>query len=314
MCFTEGMGISEGEVIELLARVFASSDPRLLLGIGDDAAVVTGSSQQILTTDIAVEGVHFKSSWSSPYEIGARIAKANIADVLSMNGRCDYLLVAASLTGTESLDWIGQLAEGIADVAKESGAIVVGGDITKSPVMQLAITAIGHTEKPISRSGAQIGDGIYLSSLTGWSAAGLEILTKGLSLNSDEATVALSQYRNPTLDSEIDFSNAHAMADISDSLLVQGEQIARASGVALQIEIPLLEKAGEFAALNRLAAEIESDIWQWILAGGEDHVLLATGENLPGICVGQVVSGSGISTKDPMSKIKVAPVSWSHFL
>ena len=161
------MGISEGEVIKLLATIFASSDPRLLLGIGDDAAVVTGSSQQILTTDIAVEGVHFKSSWSSPYEIGARIAKANIADVLSMNGKCDYLLVAASLTGKESLDWISQLAQGIADVAKESGAIVVGGDITKSPVLQLAITAIGHTEKPITRSGAQIGDGIYLSSLTG---------------------------------------------------------------------------------------------------------------------------------------------------
>ena len=308
------MEISEGEIIELLARVFATSDTRLLLGIGDDAAVVTGSAQQILTTDVAVEGVHFKNAWSSPYEIGARIAKANIADVLSTNGKCDYLLVAASLTGKESLDWISQLAQGIADVAKESGAIVVGGDITKSPVLQLAITAIGHTEKPITRSGAQVGDGIYLSSLTGWSAAGLEILTKGLSIASEESTIALSQYRNPTLDLDIDFSKAHAMADVSDSLLVQGEQIGKASGVALEIEIPLLQHADEFAALNRLATEIESEIWQWILAGGEDHVLIATGENLPGIRIGQVASGSGISIKDPESKIKVAPVSWSHFL
>jgi thiamine-monophosphate kinase len=310
----EGMGISEGEVIELLARVFATSDPRLLLGIGDDAAVVTGSSQQILTTDIAVDGVHFKSSWSSPYEIGARIAKANIADVLSMNGRCDYLLVAASLTGEESLDWIGQLAQGIADVAKEFGAIVVGGDLTKSPALQLAITAIGHTDNPITRSGAQIGDGIYLSSLTGWSAAGLELLSKGLSIDSDAAVEALAQYRNPTIDSMIDFSKAHAMADVSDSLLIQGEQIAKASEVALEIEILQIEKADEFVALNRLATETSSDIWQWILAGGEDHVLLATGQNLPGLRIGQVVTGSGISIKDPMSKIKVAPVSWSHFL
>jgi thiamine-monophosphate kinase len=308
------MEMSEGEIIELLARVFATSDTRLLLGIGDDAAIVAASAQQILTTDVAVEGVHFKNAWSSPYEIGARIAKANIADVLSMNGNCDFLLVAASLTGAESLDWIGQLAQGIADVAKESGAIVVGGDITKSPVLQLVITAIGHTEKPITRSGAQIGDGIYLSSLTGWSAAGLEILTKGLSIASDESTIALSQYRNPTLDLEIDFSKAHAMADVSDSLLVQGEQIAKASGVALEIEIPLLEKADEFAVLNRLSEEIASDIWQWVLAGGEDHVLLATGENLPGIRIGKVASGSGISINDPMGKIKVAPVSWNHFL
>jgi thiamine-monophosphate kinase len=308
------MEFSEGEVIELLARVFATSDPRLLLGIGDDAAVVTGSAQQILTTDIAVEGVHFKSAWSSSYEIGARIAKANIADVLSMNGRCDYLLVAASLTGKESLDWIGQLAQGIADVAQECGAIVVGGDITKSPVLQLAITAIGHTDNPITRAGAQIGDGIYLSSLTGWSEAGLEILSKGLSISSDMASEALAQYRNPTLDSMIDFSKAHAMADVSDSLLIQGEQIAKASEVALEIEIELFEKAEEFVALHRLATETSSDIWQWILAGGEDHVLLATGQNLPGLRIGQVVAGSGLAIKDPNGKMKVAPVSWSHFL
>jgi thiamine-monophosphate kinase len=307
------MAINESEIIELLAGIFASSDQRLLLGIGDDAAIVTGFSRQILTTDIAVEGIHFKSEWSSPYEIGARVAKANVADVLSMNGRCDYLLVAASLTGEESLDWIGQLAQGIADVAKEFGAIVVGGDITKSPILQLAITAVGHTDNPITRSGAQIGDGIYLSSLTGWSAAGLEILSKGLAISSDEAAEAVAQYRNPTLDSKIDFSKARAMADVSDSLLIQGGQIAKASEGALEIELPLMEMVDEFAALNRLATETGSDIWQWILAGGEDHVLLATGQNLPGLRIGQVVAGSGISIKDPQGKIKVAPVSWSHF-
>jgi thiamine-monophosphate kinase len=233
---------------------------------------------------------------------------------LSMNGRCDYLLVAASLTGKESLDWIGQLAQGIADVAKECGAIVVGGDLSKSPALQLAITAIGHTDNPITRAGAQIGDGIYLSSLTGWSAAGLEILSKGLSISSDMASEALAQYRNPTLDSMIDFSKAHAMADVSDSLLIQGEQIAKASEVALEIETGLIEKIEEFVALNRLATETNSDIWQWILAGGEDHVLLATGQNLPGLRIGQVVAGSSLLIKDPNGKMKVAPVSWSHFL
>jgi thiamine-monophosphate kinase len=308
------MAINESEIIELLAGIFASSDQRLLLGIGDDAAIVTGFSRQILTTDIAVEGIHFKSEWSSPYEIGARVAKANIADVLSMNGSCDYLLVAASLTGKESLDWISQLAQGIADVAKEFGAIVVGGDISQSPTLQITITAVGHTDNPITRSGAQIGDGIYLSSLTGWSAAGLSILSKGLAISSDEAAEAVAQYRNPTLDSKIDFSKARAMADVSDSLLIQGGQIAKASEGALEIELPLMEMVDEFAALNRLATETGSDIWQWILAGGEDHVLLATGQNLPGLRIGQVVAGSGISIKDPQGKIKVAPVSWSHFL
>jgi thiamine-monophosphate kinase len=307
------MAINESEVIELLAGIFASSDPRLLLGIGDDAAIVTGFARQILTTDIAVEGIHFKSDWSSPYEVGARVAKANIADVLSMNGSCDYLLVAASLTGRETLEWIGQLAQGIADVAREFGAIVVGGDISQSPTLQIAITAVGHTENPVTRSGAKVGDSIYLSSLTGWSSAGLSILSQGLSAHSDTASQALAQYKNPTLDSQIDFSKAHAMADVSDSLLIQGAQVANASGVAFRIELELIEGAEGFAGLNQLAEDLKSDVWQWILAGGEDHVLLATGRELPGICIGQVVAGSGISLHDASGNEKVAPVSWSHF-
>ena len=157
------MGLSEAQVIAVLAEVFTSQDPRLILGIGDDAAVVRGSQQQILTTDIAVEGTHFRSDWSSAYEIGRRIAAANIADVLSMNGVCDFLLVAATLTGNESLDWIRDLAQGIQDQASEAGAIVVGGDLARSETLSIAITAIGHSDSPIRRSGAAVGDSIYLS-------------------------------------------------------------------------------------------------------------------------------------------------------
>lgn len=307
------MGFSESAVIKLLAEIFASSDERVLLGIGDDAALVRGFDQQILTTDIAVEGIHFKCAWSSPYEIGARIAKANIADILSMNGRCDYLLVAASLTGEENLEWIGELARGIADSAKAAGAIVVGGDLSKSPTLQIAITAVGHSSAPITRSGARLGDSIYLSSLTGWSAAGLHILQHSLTPSLASASTALTEYRNPTLDSAIDFSSANSMADISDSLLVQGAQIAEASQVGLEIDIEAIAASAEFSELNQLAQELSVDIWQWVLAGGEDHVLLATGQGLPGICIGRVVEMLGISYQDPRGKMKVAPVSWSHF-
>ena len=141
------MALNESEVIELLSGIFATRDQRLHIGIGDDAAVVAGFAQQILTTDIAVEGVHFKREWSTGYEIGQRIAAANIADVISMNGRCDYLLVAASLTGNESLQWIGELARGIADTAKEAGAIVVGGDISQSPSLQFAVNVIAKVQR-----------------------------------------------------------------------------------------------------------------------------------------------------------------------
>jgi thiamine-monophosphate kinase len=309
----EKMAISESEVIELLSRIFATADQRLQIGIGDDAAVVAGFAQQILTTDIAVEGVHFKKEWSSAYEIGQRIAAANIADILSMNGQCDYLLVAASLTGDENLQWIGELAQGIADAAQKAGGIVVGGDISRSPTLQFAITAVGHSEKVIARAGAQVGDSIYLSSLTGWSAAGLHLLSYSIEADSDGAQEALREYKAPTLDLDTDFSSANAMADVSDSVLVQINQIAKASGVAAHLLLTEIEKSEEFARLNNLAQEFGVDIWQWILAGGEDHALIATGRDLPGIKIGEVVESEGVEIFDHEGRKKVAPVSWSHF-
>lgn len=307
------MGFSEAQVIELLAQIFGSEDPRVIIGIGDDAALVQGSSQQILTTDVAVEGTHFRSDWSSAYEIGKRIAAANIADVLSMNGKCDYLLVAATLTGTESLDWIRDLAQGIADEAKSVGAVVVGGDLAKSPTLSIAITAIGHTDRVITRAGARVGDSIYLSSLTGWSAAGLEILQKNLQLSGAHVSRALNEYRSPTLDIDCDFSAAASMCDVSDALLIQGSQMAKASGAHFAIDGDLIAQSSEFALLAELADQVGADIWSWILQGGEDHVLMATGHDLPGIRIGTVLEGAGISASHMGAKIEMAPVAWSHF-
>ena len=307
------MGFTESEVIAVLSQVFASSDSRVLIGIGDDAALVKGSSQQILTTDVAVEGVHFRSDWSSAYEIGKRIAAANIADVMSMNGTCDYLLVAATLTGSESIDWIRDLAQGIQDQAHAAGAVVVGGDLAKSPTLSIAITAVGHTEKVITRNGAKPGDSIYLSSLTGWSAAGLEILSRGLDLSGADVSIALDEYRAPTLDLAIDYSEATSMSDVSDALIIQGAQMAEAAGLRFEIDCELFKSSNEYEALARLAAQMGSNVLDWIIQGGEDHVLLSTGRNLPGIEIGKVAEGSGVVFTQDGIEIKMAPVAWSHF-
>ena len=307
------MGFSEEQVIAILADVFNTSDPRVIVGIGDDAALVQGSVQQILTTDIAVEGVHFKTEWSSAYEIGRRIAAANIADVISMNGKCDYLLVAATLTGKESLDWIRDLAQGIADQAREAGAVVVGGDLARSQVLSIAITAVGSTKKVIQRSGARVGDSIYLSSLTGWSAAGLSILSNNLSTSGAVAAKALNEYRAPSLDLNVDFSQATSLSDVSDAILIQGMQMAKASHLRFEIDVAKIEAVPEFAELTELAQLIGCNVLDWVLQGGEDHVLLGTGSALPGIVIGTVVAGEGISVLRNGVEIKMAPVSWSHF-
>jgi thiamine-monophosphate kinase len=303
------MGLSERDVINALQKIFASADPRVRVGIGDDAAVVTTQPQSIITSDMAVEDVHFKLEWSSAFDIGRKITAANVADILSMGAQCDYLTASVALTGDETMQWIENLARGMKHEADAAGALIVGGDIARGPKIVISMTAVGSAQSPILRSGAKAGDGLYLSSLTGWSAAGLELLTREVSINSAIAERALSEFSAPTLDYSSDFSGATAMADVSDSVLIQAEQIAEASGVQLVLDQVLISQASEFKDLSTLADELKVDVFQWILGGGEDHVLLATGESLPGIRIGSVVAGSGIAGVD----MKKAPVSWSHF-
>lgn len=303
------MGFQERDVISMLQKIFATEDSRLVVGIGDDAAVIQTSGQSVMTSDMAVEDVHFKLDWNSPFDIGRKITAANVADVLSMGGKCEFLTAAVALTGEETLQWIENLAKGMKYEADLAGALIVGGDVTRGPKIVISMTAVGNSQKPILRSGARIGDELFLSSLTGWSAAGLALLTREISINDASAEKALSEFSAPTLDYAIDFSKATAMADVSDSLLIQADQIATASGVQIDIDQIAISKAPEFAELAALADELKVDVFEWILAGGEDHALLATGVNLPGIRIGKVVAGSGVTGVDA----KMAPVSWSHF-
>jgi thiamine-monophosphate kinase len=305
------MNFDEASVISALARIFGSTHRGVEIGIGDDAAVVKTTERTVITTDMAVEGTHFKSNWSSAFDIGRKIAAANLADVYAMGGSPKFLVAAVTLTGAESIEWIEELAEGIAHEASSCGAYVVGGDLAKGPCIIIAITAIGEVDTPITRSGAQIGDSIYISSLPGWSAAGLAVIEKELEV--DLAVHAVSEYSAPTVDyaSAIQFSNkgAHSMCDVSDALVIQASQIADASGVALKFDQVLIAQHPEFATLKDLAESHGVDVWQWIFAGGEDHVFLATGKDLEGFCIGTVVEGAGVLGVE----MKKAPETWRHF-
>ena len=296
-------------MIATLREIFASPDPRIEVGIGDDAAVVAGDVRQVMTTDMAVEGVHFRIDWSTAFEIGRKVTASNAADILAMGGVPDYLLVAVALTGSESMEWISDLAHGIKFEADLAGLQIIGGDISRSENVIISMTAIGHCAKPILRSGAKPGDGIYLSSLTGWSAAGLALLKSKAPATTDVMKKALSEFKSPTIDYGFDSSKATAMCDISDSIIEQASQVAVASRVQLHFDENLLAKSEEFNSLRSLAVELKIDIWQLIFGGGEDHVLFATGTDLPGVRIGEVLSGSGLSGIPAIESDRV----WSHF-
>ena len=305
------MNFDEAGVITALTRIFGATHRGVHIGIGDDAAVVKTSEQTVITTDMAVEGTHFSTKWSSAFEIGRKITAANLADIYAMGGSPKFLVAAVTLTGQESIEWIEELAEGIAHEAASCGAFVVGGDLAKGPCIVISITAIGEVDNPITRSGAMAGDSIYVSSLPGWSAAGLSIIQKDL--DDDLAMHAVSEYCAPTVDyvSAIQFSNsrAHSMCDISDALVIQAEQMADASKLCFALDQGLITQHPEFDSLKELAEAQGVDVWQWILAGGEDHVFLATGIDLEGFCIGKVVPGSGVIG----AEMKKAPDTWRHF-
>ncbi|CAB4756383.1 MAG: thiamine-phosphate kinase [Actinobacteria bacterium] len=307
------MNFDEEQVISEITSIFSksnSSNPQVIVGIGDDAAVVATDQHSVITTDMAIEDVHFKREWSTAYEIGSKITVANLADLYAMGADPRYLVVALTLTGNEELSWIKALAQGIADTAAKSDAVVVGGDLSRAKNIMISITAIGSSRLHITRSGARVGDSIYVSALPGWSRAGYEVLSRNLTL-SKVFERALTQFKSPELLPSLmrSFKSAHSLCDISDSFMEQAEQMSRASAVEFEIDIKKFERAEGFADLAAVAHAIGCDVWDLVLAGGEDHVLLATGVNLPGICIGRVLEGSGVKVLE----MKKAPDTWRHF-
>lgn len=309
------MEFSETEVIAELSKIFTRHDSRVLIGIGDDAAVVTSPLQKtVITTDMAVEGVHFRREWSTPDEIGQKITAANLADVFAMGATPEHLVVAISLTGHESMVWIKALARGIEMEARSCDVLVVGGDIVRGPVITISMTAIGQIDRPILRTGAKVGDQIVVSNLPGWSAAGLFLLQHNINVSALQPARcverALAQFRAPSVlySDAIALRNAHAMCDISDGLLVQAGQMATQTKFVINSDLMRLHP--DFADLTGLAAQVSADVWDWIAAGGEDHAFLATGIDLPGYEIGEVVQGEGVE----LQGVEKTPKGFTHFI
>ena len=289
---------SEATLIARLRELFDTSfQSGVELGIGDDAAVLAVSNNKLVATvDMAVEDVHFRCDWSSPFQIGAKLTTANLADIFAMGAKPKYLLVAAAISQVNNSEVITELAKGIRSVADNFKVTVIGGDLSKAERMSLSITALGEvTGNPILRSNAQVGDLLYLSALPGLSAAGLAILNRGL----DRPRYVVDAHLNPKLVAPDKLIKvATSMCDISDGLVTDAGNIANASGVAINLNKELITNAPDFKDLAELANELGEDVFDWILTGGEDHFFLATvnpsnaSEEL-GIRVGVVTTGGG---------------------
>ena len=292
------LSASEEQIIEQLQRLFATNFPAdIEVGIGDDAAVLLGIKNKLVaTTDMAVEDVHFNLNWSSPFQIGAKLTTANLADLFAMGATPKYLLVAAALPNEISENFVSELANGIRSVADQFNVAVVGGDLSRSAKVALTITAFGDLAgTAITRDGAKVGDQIYVSELPGLSAAGYAILSRGL----DRPRYVVQAHLNPKLIPPTQLIKvATALCDISDGISIDGSNIAKASKVNFSLDKELIRAANGFSDLAELATELNEDVFDWILNGGEDHFFLAAvnPENISGLSaikIGEVVAGNG---------------------
>jgi thiamine-monophosphate kinase len=248
----------------------------VLLGPGDDAAVVAAPDGRVVaTTDLMVEGRHFRRDWSSGYDVGRKAAAANLADVVAMGARPTALLVGLAAPAGLDLTWVDALTDGLRDECALVGASVAGGDIVQSEVLTIAVTALGDLEgrPPVVRGGARPGDLVMLLGRPGRAAAGLALLLAG-----QPGGELVAAHRHPTVeyDAALDLvrrGRVTAMIDVSDGLLADLGHVARASGVRIELTAARLPAD---AAIDAAALELGLDGFDWMATGGDDHCFAMT--------------------------------------
>jgi thiamine-monophosphate kinase len=302
-----------------------------IVGIGDDAAVVRAPDRRVVaTTDLLVEGRHFRREWSSASDVGGKAAAQNLADIAAMGATPTALLVGLATPGDLAVAWAEDLARGLGEECARAGASVVGGDVSEADSVMLAITALGDLagREPVTRAGARAGDRLAVAGQLGRSAAGLALLLAGwpeawpAESGRPEAgrTVALTglvashRWPRPPYDAgpEAAVLGATSMIDISDGLVGDLRHVAEASGVQVDIETARLNSD---PALRSAAAALGADWLGWMLTGGEDHALAATfprGTSLPSrwTVIGEVRQGRGVTVN---SRPAGSLGGWTHF-
>lgn len=348
------------------------ASPLQVVGNGDDCAVLQApDGRYVVSTDVLVEGHHFRTDWSAPEQVGRRAAAQNLADAAAMGARPVAAVVSLVLPASTPVTWVEGLARGLGEECRRAGTGVVGGDLSAGESIVIALTVHGDLEgrEPVVRSGARPGDLVVHVGDLGLSAAGLALLEAGAlpgwdrrheAAGADDVGPAGGAGASVGIETDalvrrcaerflapvpplqagpaLADAGAHAMMDVSDSLLRDCGRIAVASGVVVDLDDPACTRT----ALGRAAAALEPVAQvvleargqgatgvaerlarQWVLTGGEDHGMVACvpeGASLPeGTGVIGRVREAGEPAGEPAPGVRVGGrpwtggVGWDHF-
>ncbi|MCK4838373.1 MAG: thiamine-phosphate kinase [Desulfobulbaceae bacterium] len=330
------MSLSEKGIIDRIRRHSQSGSAELLLGIGDDCAVIKRGRGlvELVTTDTLVEKVHFDLAWHPPELLGRKAAAVNLSDVAAMGGRSRYCLLSLALPLGFAESWLDQFMAGFLAALTEHGALLIGGDTVKSVGgYVISVTVMGEAPEAeiLLRSAARPGDLIMVSGPLGNAAAGLEICRRGLGCEKDSWRQLIAAHLDPTPETVLgrilaESGLVNGMMDLSDGLATDLAHLCCESGVAAEIDGGLLPIADN---LRDAAEALGCEPMSWALSGGEDYRLLLTvpavnSEKLQEIVrrelgreivpVGRIVDGKGVVLIDGAKRLDISYHGYDHFI
>lgn len=287
----------EFNLIDVLTEL-SSVSGHVLIGPGDDAAQIRmRHDSYLVSTDVLVEGRHFRRDWSSAAQIGRKAAAVNLSDISAMGGVADSLTMGLAVPGALPVAWAVDMTRGFLEECGNVGAQLVGGDVADSDHIVISVTAMGQVSEPIRRHGARAGEVLAIAGVLGLSGAGHAALSRGF--RSPRAAVEAHQVPSPPYAAGPQAADlgATSMIDVSDGLLRDVQLLARDSSVAIDIDS---RKIGIPEAAATVGEALGVDPLRFALAGGEDYALAATFERdveLPEqwTVVGDVLTGAGVT-------------------
>lgn len=299
--------------------------PEGTVGIGDDCAVLpAGEGELLFSTDLLMEGVHFLRSESSPEDVGWKAAAVNLSDIAAMGGKPVATFLSIALPKDAQGEWAERFIEGYRQISSQYDVPLLGGDTTSSLrdiAVNVGILGRCQSGKRLMRSGAKVGETIYVTGPLGDSAAGLQAILKGIRRSEDVKTLIERHKRPlPRVDAGvilIQSGKVGAMMDISDGIASDMRHIMKASKVGAVIALDRLPLSSE---LISVCAEQGWDRYWLSTSGGEDFELLFTGpdglENELDIKVypvGKIVDGNELTWTVEGSAVDYDYMGYKHF-
>jgi thiamine-monophosphate kinase len=327
--------VGEFGLIDLINRMAnASRDNKvmswhqLLVGIGDDAAAwQSDGAVQLATIDSFIQDVHFPSGLASWEELGWKALAVNLSDIAAMGGLPRYALVSLALPDNTEVSDVTALYTGMLELAGQFGVGVVGGDISRAPLVTITIAVFGSSPKKkiLSRFSAKPGDMVAVTGSLGAAAAGLEMLTKGLKFDPPIAASFRNAFLHPlprVAEGQLLLAQGvRAAIDLSDGLVSDLNQICKASQVGARVEV------GRVPVEPGVKAEFSERALEMALGGGEDYELLFTARAevmervkrkaaCPITVVGEILAGDkGVTLLDSQGNpVNLVRRGWEHFI